>query len=75
MLKCKDCALWDKCGTYGICNRIDEDVGSPDSNSAMIRVKVCDDSGLEVRLLTGPDFGCALAVEKKSRTKKEVDVL
>ena len=61
---CKDCKYW---GTYyeRACDRVGDmhTERTPDS-SFEIEATALDDSGLEVQLLTGPDFGCVQFVQK-----------
>jgi len=63
---CKNCKFWKKPdmwwgGKQHYCDRVDR-------ISPIIfetRVKVMDDSGLSVKLETGPDFGCVLFESRK----------
>lgn len=56
---CQNCIHW---GDYyeGCCNFIDTIHGEcvADTTGCQIIVKVSDDSGLDARLKTGPDFSC-----------------
>jgi len=56
---CSNCVYW---GDYyeGCCDFIDTINGErvADTTGCQIIVKVSDDSGLETRLKTGPDFSC-----------------
>lgn len=57
MKTCKTCKFWD-----GECNRVEfihEGKGNK-SEPLIIRVDVSDDTGLDVRMVTSPDFGCIL---------------
>ena len=54
MHTCKTCPHWTEWKTT--CERVDGD--DLPSTRFDIHVKVADDHGLEVSLLTGPDFGC-----------------
>lgn len=50
MKRCKDCAWWDE----RECRKVDFAL----AKQFYIDVKVADDHGLEVKLMTGPEFGC-----------------
>lgn len=78
MGKCKDCKYWEaiySCyqDTYHVCSalhwtQIPEDVKG---SIAALHVSVDDDTGLNVDLVTGPDFGCT-RFEQKEVKKDEV---
>jgi hypothetical protein len=62
MSTCKTCQYWhngdDKSGE---CDRAEYNYdrrGEPKSNEVLIAIQVDDDSGLDVLMKTGPDFGC-----------------
>ena len=61
--RCKNCHWW---GRYieGVCDRIDIDENTVAPNEASMQVDVADDSGLFVKLVTGPEFGCTLFTNK-----------
>lgn len=48
MERCKNCVFWDQ----GECRQVDS------TEQFRIDVKVADDHNLEVKLMTGPEFGC-----------------
>jgi hypothetical protein len=59
---CKTCQWWTartgECDGIGI--RYTGSAKKPSHGSAVIDVEVSDDHGLDCRVLTGPDFACAL---------------
>ena len=63
--RCKDCNFWDdgECSGVGL---HDAGFGWEQNPSLLfdIDVKADDDSGLECRLKTGPDFGCVRFASK-----------
>ena len=61
---CKNCKWWGR-DWDGICDLIDWGDGREDHDMASIKATSDDDSGLSVRLVTGPDFGC---IKFESRT-------
>lgn len=64
---CKNCSFW---GAHyeGCCNRVgDLHTGRDPSRAFEIDWFVLDDSGLEVFLKTGPDFGCVQFTQKEKR--------
>jgi hypothetical protein len=63
MNACRTCKWWGR-AHRGYCDRIDMAPDPAGSAHAIIEVAVADDHGLEARLRTGPDFGCALHTEK-----------
>ena len=60
MPTCKTCKFW----VDGCCDMIDftdpRSKKPKPSNHFEVDVTVSDDTGLDVRLRTGPDFGCVL---------------
>lgn len=61
MQTCKTCCWWED----GRCNVIDTKIAEKPETRFEIDVRVDDDSGLNVKLKTGPDFGCVLHEETK----------
>lgn len=51
---CKTCRWWNQ----GHCEFVDTIAASAASTRFEVEVEVADDSGLHVKLITGPDFGC-----------------
>lgn len=58
---CKNCKHWRMFGDNikGACDFIDYTPSTIDTHSVFIDANADDDSGLEARLVTGADFGCA----------------
>lgn len=54
MKTCKTCKWWDE----GVCEIVDTIHADQPATTFQIEVKVADDHGLDVKLRTGPDFGC-----------------
>ena len=49
----------------GVCERIEfSDNSKPKDNEAEVFADAADDTNLQAKLLTGPDFGCKLHVSK-----------
>jgi len=70
MGNCKDCKSWDV--GDGECNQPYDFVGrnEPMAHDAMgLYVTVADDHGMDVRLRTGPMFGC---VQFKAKSAKQL---
>lgn len=61
MPTCKTCCWWED----GCCNVIDTTIVEKPATRFEIEVRVADDSGLNVKLKTGPDFGCVHHEEVK----------
>ncbi len=64
---CKHCKHWGA-SWEGVCDRIGLSEPS-DKDKAKIIVRVSDDSGLSAKLVTSPDFGCALFAAKDAENK------
>ena len=75
MAFCKTCKFWEPLNRFsgehsknGECDGLDgsrmDTRGRPKEQTFTIEVSVHDDSGLNVRLITGPNFGCVLHEEK-----------
>lgn len=67
MTRCKDCAFWRPTAKYlgdtrRQCDALDN-LTVDQTLAPEINVHVDDDSGLDVILLTPPDFGCVLGKE------------
>lgn len=63
---CKTCRWWDRYGS-GECGRVDDTEEFSPVVTPMtftMAVSVSDDSGLSLKLVTGPDFGCLLHTPK-----------
>lgn len=60
MEKCKHCKFWGK-DFEGVCDRVNH---SGIEKIISIWSYASDDTGLETRLVTGPDFGCVLFEHK-----------
>jgi hypothetical protein len=58
-MTCKTCKLW----MGGYCDVIDTTLSENPATLFEVDVQVSDDSGLHIRLRTGPDFGCVLHTE------------
>lgn len=58
MPTCKTCMYWEK-GRCDIVNSINTPADDPDTRFDIV-IKVSDDDGLQVHLVTGPNFGCVL---------------
>ena len=57
MKTCKNCKWWG--GVYeGCCDFIDTIHNSDPLTAVHISFRVSDDTGLDIRLQTGPEFGC-----------------
>ena len=55
-MHCKNCRWWD---SDGECNKVEwEEKGKPAPKMFQMNIRVADDTGLDVHLMTGPDFGC-----------------
>lgn len=68
MNTCKDCKYWGRGhiknpNTGNVCDAISLDE-EDSKDTAYIDVYVSDDSGLNARLITRPDFGCTLFSSK-----------
>jgi hypothetical protein len=59
MGKCKDCQWWIKNRGYSSCDKVNHDYNDGDT-AFEIEADADDDQGLEVELITGPEFGCVL---------------
>ena len=54
---CGNCKHWERqSDKLGVCDGVDYD--QTEGATFEISIHVLDDSGLEVRLITGRDFGC-----------------
>lgn len=60
MIRCK---YWEE-STMHYCDFIDTTLNTNPETRIEIAVSVRDDSGLDVRLETGPEFGCVHGVRK-----------
>lgn len=60
MPTCKTCRYWEN----GICDAVDCRVAEVPQTLFEIEVRVSDDTGLNIKLRTGPDFGCVLHEDK-----------
>lgn len=74
MNNCKNCQWWDSDWTWkdGSAECLKEGRNREGSPARFeIDWSVSDDSGLQVRLVTGAEFGCVLFEEKQSKEEGE----
>jgi len=62
-MNCKTCKWWLASGE---CDRVNSLPYLPARQRFEIEAQADDDSGLTVRLLTGPEFGCVLHETRKA---------
>jgi hypothetical protein len=58
---CKDCHFWKDMECHGM----KDDMEDMDEGNACIHVTVADDHDLEVKLYTGPHFGCINFIQRE----------
>lgn len=65
MEKCKTCVYWQKHinSKNGNCSLMPDTIIT---DGAYIDVYVSDDSGLDIKFITSPEFGCSLHKAKES---------